>query len=117
MSLLTNHHEENRPWGSFEQFTKNEPTTVKIIHVDAEKEFSLQRHSHRDEYWKVLEGTGTAIIGTETHEVHVGEVMEIPRGTLHRLKGGDNGIAVLEISFGEFDENDIERLEDDFGRV
>jgi mannose-6-phosphate isomerase len=117
MSLLANHHEENRPWGSFEQFTLNESSTVKILRVDAGKEFSLQKHEHRSEYWKVIEGNGTAIIGNETFEVNVGQVMEIPQGTLHRLKGGEHGIAVLEIALGDFDENDIERLEDDFGRV
>jgi mannose-6-phosphate isomerase-like protein (cupin superfamily) len=117
MSLLSNHNEENRPWGSFEQFTLNEASTVKILRVEGGREFSLQRHHHRSEYWKVIEGNGTAIIGKETRDVHVGEVMEIPQGTLHRLKGGEQGIAVLEISFGEFDENDIERVEDDFGRV
>ena len=117
MSLLSNHHEENRPWGSFEQFTLNEPTTVKILRVNAENELSLQKHSHHSEYWKVIEGNGTAIVGTETHEVNVGNVVEIPQGTLHRLKGGENGVAVLEIAFGNFDENDIERVEDDFGRA
>ena len=117
MSLLSNHHEEKRPWGFFEQFTLNESTTVKIVHVDAEKELSLQKHAHRSEYWKVIEGNGTAIVGTEAREVNVGNVVEIPQGTLHRLKGGENGVAVLEISFGNFDENDIERVEDDFGRA
>jgi mannose-6-phosphate isomerase-like protein (cupin superfamily) len=117
MSLLSNYHEEHRPWGSFEQFTLNEPTTVKILRVDAGKEFSLQKHAHRSEYWKVIEGDGTAFTDDEVREVRTGDVIEIPQGTLHRLKGGEHGIAVLEISFGDFDENDIERVEDDFGRV
>jgi mannose-6-phosphate isomerase-like protein (cupin superfamily) len=117
MSLLSNHHEENRPWGSFERFTLNEPSTVKIIRVDAGKRFSLQKHAHRSEYWKVIEGTGVAVIGNETREVNVGDVVEILEHTEHRLKGGENGIAVLEITFGDFDENDIDRIEDDFGRI
>ncbi|MBA3789323.1 phosphomannose isomerase type II C-terminal cupin domain [Patescibacteria group bacterium] len=116
MSLLSNHHEEHRPWGSFEQFTLNEPTTVKILRVDAGKRFSLQKHEQRSEWWKVIEGDG--IVQTNDRERHVayGDVIESPVGTLHRLTGGNNGIAVLEIAFGNFDENDIIRTEDDFGR-
>ncbi|MDR3546730.1 MAG: phosphomannose isomerase type II C-terminal cupin domain [Candidatus Pacebacteria bacterium] len=116
MTLLSHHHDEERPWGSFEQFTLNEPTTVKILSVSAGKRFSLQKHEHRDEYWKVIDGSGIATIGDETRDVRMGDTIEIPRGTMHRLLGGDQGIRVLEISFGDFDENDIERFEDDFGR-
>jgi mannose-6-phosphate isomerase len=117
MSLLSNHHQEDRPWGSFEQFTLNEPSTVKILHVDAGKRFSLQKHVHRSEYWKVIEGNGIAHINDEERNVGIGDTIEIPAGTLHRLTGGENGISVLEIAFGPFDESDIERLEDDFGRT
>ena len=117
MGLLSNYHEEHRPWGSFEQFTLNEPTTVKILRVDAGKRFSLQKHTHRSEWWKVIEGDGIAQTNEEKRHVVKGDVVELPVGTLHRLEGGENGIAVLEISFGEFDENDIVRTEDDFGRV
>ena len=117
MSLLSNYHEENRPWGSFERFTLNELSTVKIVRVDAGKEFSLQEHEHRGEYWRVLSGNGTATDGNEVREVNVGDVVEIPEHTVHRLKGGNDGIEILEIAFGTFDESDITRLEDDFGRT
>jgi mannose-6-phosphate isomerase len=117
MALLSNHHEEQRPWGSFEQFTYNEPSTVKILGVDAGKRFSLQKHAQRSEWWKVIEGDGIAQVNEEERHVAVGDVIELPVGTLHRLTGGEHGIKVLEISFGNFDENDIVRTEDDFGRV
>lgn len=117
MSLLSHRFEEERPWGSYDRFTLNEPTTVKILHVAAGERFSLQKHAHRSEFWKVLEGDGIATIDSETREVHVGDEIEIPIGTVHRLEGGEHGIAVLEIGFGTFDESDIERLEDDFGRA
>jgi mannose-6-phosphate isomerase-like protein (cupin superfamily) len=117
MDLLSHHYSEDRPWGSFEEFTMNEPTTVKILHVSAGKRFSLQKHAHRSEYWKVIEGNGIAQTNDVTREVKVGDEIEIPIGTLHRLTGGENGIKVLEISFGKFEESDITRTEDDFGRV
>ncbi len=117
MSFLHHQHSEDRPWGSFEQFTLNEPCTVKIVRVSAGTRLSLQKHSLRAEYWKVIEGDGVAHIGDEERSVTIGDELEIPVGTLHRLTGGPQGCAVLEISLGEFDENDIERVEDDFGRA
>jgi mannose-6-phosphate isomerase len=117
MNLLSNHFEENRPWGSFEDFTLNETSTVKILHVAPGMRFSLQKHTHRSEYWKVLEGDGILQLNDEVRSVKVGDEIDIPTGTLHRLTGGEHGIAVLEISLGEFDENDIIRTEDDFGRA
>jgi mannose-1-phosphate guanylyltransferase/mannose-6-phosphate isomerase len=116
MNLLSHYFTENRPWGSFENFTLNESTTVKILRVAAGKRFSLQKHSQRSEYWKVIEGDGTAQVDEKEIPVKVGDEVQIQVGSLHRLTGGEHGIAVLEISFGEFDEDDIVRTEDDFGR-
>ncbi|MDB5264528.1 MAG: mannose-6-phosphate isomerase, type 2 [Parcubacteria group bacterium] len=115
MNLDTYH--EDRPWGGFDQFIHNEPCTVKILTVHPEKRFSLQKHSRRSEFWQVIEGSGTVHIGDVEKEVSVGDRIEIPVDTLHRLTGGPAGIKVLEIARGEFDENDIERVEDDFGRI
>lgn len=117
MDFFLNYLHEERPWGTFDRFTLNEPSSVKILSVLPGKRFSLQRHGKRSEYWRVIEGSGVAHIGDAEREVTVGDTIEIPVGTLHRLTGGPTGIRVLEISVGEFDENDIERVEDDFGRI
>ena len=116
MEHLPNHHQEERPWGNFEQFTLNEPSTVKIIFVASGKRFSLQRHAHRNEFWKIIDGDGLAVIGEESREVRAGDLLSVPQGTIHRLTGGATGLRLLEVAFGTFDENDIERLEDDFDR-
>jgi mannose-6-phosphate isomerase len=116
-TLLSHHFQEERPWGSFENFTLNETSTVKILRVAAGKRFSLQKHTKRSEYWKVIEGSGIAQVDDDKREVTLGDEINIHVGSLHRLTGGENGIAVLEISFGEFDEQDIVRTEDDFGRT
>lgn len=110
-------YREDRPWGSFERFVQNMPATVKILRVASGKRFSLQKHSRRAEFWKVIEGSGTVQIGDIEKEVMVGDEIEVPINTLHRLTGGEHGIAVLEIITGDYDENDIERVEDDFGRI
>lgn len=117
MPLLTRRYHEDRPWGSFDRFTENELSTVKILHANPGAKLSLQRHEHRSEWWKILEGDGFVEINGEHRNVKTGDEIEIPVGTTHRIGGGEHGIAWLEIALGEFDENDIERLEDDYGRI
>jgi len=117
MEGLHNYEKEIRPWGEFERFTLNEESTVKLITVHAGEEFSLQSHKHRDEFWRILSGTGVITLGKEQRHVHAGEDFFTPAGHEHRLKGGPEGIVFLEISFGDFDEEDITRLEDKYGRA
>ncbi len=115
--LFPSKYNETRPWGSFERFTLNEVSSVKILHVSSNQRLSLQKHVKRSEFWKVIAGSGTAQINEELRSLSIGDEVIIPVGALHRLTGGEAGIAVLEICIGEFDENDIERTEDDFGRT
>lgn len=117
MKTLPHFLHDDRPWGGFDQFTHNEPSTVKILHVLEGKRLSLQKHSRREEFWHVIEGNGSVQLHEETRKLTVGDEIFIPTGTLHRLTGGTSGIKVLEIAFGEFDESDIERVDDDFGRI
>lgn len=108
---------EERPWGSFERFCHNEITTVKIIQVNPNEALSLQFHYHRDEFWRVIEGTGMITIGQENLLVKKGDEFFIPRETKHQIKTTNSSLSILEISFGDFDENDIVRLEDKYNRI
>ncbi len=117
MSTIPRKYTEERPWGSFERFTQNETTTVKILHLAPGKRFSLQKHAKRSEFWRCIEGSGTVTVGEESRPMNVGDEVLVEAGMLHRLQGGPDGLAVLEIMTGEYDENDIERIEDDFGRA
>lgn len=110
-------YQEERPWGTFRQFTHNEPTTVKIITVKKGERNSLQAHKMRDEFWAIIAGTMTLTIGKKTFDAGAGEEFWIPAGTKHRFKGLGDDNRLLEISFGTFDENDNERFEDDYGRA
>jgi mannose-6-phosphate isomerase len=114
---LDSYYKEERPWGVWERFVDNEKVTVKFLHLLPGKRLSLQRHKLRTEFWRVIKGSGTVTIGEEVRPITLGEEALIPVGTLHRLEGGPEGISVLEIMRGEYDENDNERIEDDFGRV
>lgn len=117
MEGLTNYQKEGRPWGEFERFTLNERSTVKIITVKPGEEFSLQSHKHRDEFWRVLSGSGVITLDEEHRTVHAGESFFSPVGHEHRMEGGPEGLTFLEIAFGDFDENDIVRYEDKYGRT
>lgn len=108
--------EDLRPWGRFRQYAHNQPVTVKIIEVSAGEKLSLQRHELRDELWVALD-TGLEIeIGDARVTAEAGQEFLVPRGTVHRVHGGPAGGRFLEVAFGTFDEDDIERLEDAYGR-
>ncbi len=111
------HYHEDRPWGSFDQFTHNTQTTVKILNISANKRLSLQKHKHRSEFWHIISGDGIVIIGAEEHKAQPDNEFEISVGVVHRISGGEQGMRILEIATGNFDENDIIRIEDDFDRV
>lgn len=117
MEGLANYGKEERPWGNFERFTLNEKTTVKIVTVNEGESISLQTHEHRDEFWRVLKGSGVIRVGATDNQANEGDAFFCPRGSEHRVTGGIGGTVFLEIAFGDFDENDITRLEDRYGRV
>ncbi|SEF97973.1 mannose-6-phosphate isomerase, type 2 [Thermomonospora echinospora] len=108
---------EQRPWGGFERFTWNEPSTVKIIHVAPGQRLSLQRHRHRDELWVALDPGAVFEVAGRRIEPEVGQRVLVRAGDTHRLGSAGPAVRVLEIAFGDFDEDDIERLEDAYGRA
>ena len=117
MPNLSNYEKDIRPWGHYERFTLNESTTVKIIVVDAGQAFSLQTHAHRAEFWRVLRGAGTVTVGENTLPAKPGDTFFIQTGNKHRAEAGPEGLEFLEIAFGSFDEQDITRIEDRYGRA
>ncbi len=108
----------DKPWGRFEQYTHNLPCTVKIITVAPGGILSRQFHHQRDELWVVLDPGAKVELGDEVFYPEQEEKLFIPRETVHRLSTeGDSPVRILEVSFGEFDEEDIVRLEDVYGRI
>ncbi len=108
---------DERPWGHFIQYAKNQQCTVKIIEINPGEKLSLQTHELRDEYWVALDsGLGITLEG-ERVSFGKGSEIYIPRGTEHSIENlGFSSAKFLEIAFGHFDEDDIERLEDRYGR-
>lgn len=110
-------YKEKRPWGCFERFTFNELSTVKILTVKAGKRFSLQFHNNRKEFWKFLDNPAKITLGKKTFKAKKGDEFLINKKTNHRIEALGKDVRVLEVSFGKFDEKDIVRIKDDYGRL
>ena len=108
---------EERPWGGFREFTEDDKGTVKILFVRKGEVFSLQEHKKRDEFCRILSGNPDITIGAETVRAKKGNEFEIQPETEHRISAPVDDVEVLEISRGDFDENDITRIEDKYGRA
>ena len=108
---------EHRPWGTYEVLLDNPDHKVKEIYVKPNHRFSLQYHEHRVEHWVIVEGIGTITQGEIESIIRPGEYAYIPKGSIHRLHGGDEGITFIEVQKGVCEEDDIIRIEDDYGRL
>ena len=111
--------EDHRPWGYYRVLADEPDHKVKRIVVYAGKRLSLQRHKQRSEHWYVLSGQALVTRNDERLLLKAGEAVDIPQTALHRVENpGREDLAFIEIQTGSyFGEDDIERLEDDFGRV
>lgn len=107
---------DDRPWGRFERFTLNEASTVKLIYVNAGQRLSLQYHNKRSEFWKVVSGKVIVTLNSDLIVLSKGDSLSIPVTAHHRMEAIQDSV-IMEISFGEFDENDIVRLQDDYNRA
>lgn len=106
-----------KPWGSFRQFLSENGVTVKILKVNPNQQFSLQYHNNRNEFWYIISGSPTVTVGESEIEAKAGDEFNIEKGQKHRMKSGESETVFLEISKGEFNEDDIVRIEDDYGRT
>jgi len=107
---------EKRPWGRFERFCQNELCTVKLLFIELGEELSLQKHANRSEFWRVIRGEGEITVGDEVKKAKRRDEFFIDKNIKHRAKAGEKALEILEISFGNFDEEDEVRLEDKYKR-
>ena len=109
---------DHRPWGSFTVLADEPDHKVKRIVVRPGRRLSLQRHRYRREHWLVVSGIALVTRDSETLELGPGQSVDIGRGQVHRVENeGDSDLVFIEVQLGEyFGEDDIERLEDDYGR-
>jgi mannose-1-phosphate guanylyltransferase/mannose-6-phosphate isomerase len=106
-----------RPWGGFSQYAFNRECTVSLMTVNPGQRLSLQSHTGRAELWIVLDAGATIQVGERIWEAQAGEEVWIPANVKHRLSGtGTLPARVLEVAFGNWQQADIRRYEDDFTR-
>ncbi len=111
--------EQIRAWGFYEIFDTKDSYQVKRHTIHPGKRNSYQRHKRRTEYWIIVEGECKATINDEFVLAGPGEMIAVPVGTKHRWSNsGETNLILIEVQTGDyFGEDDIERFEDDYGRV
>lgn len=107
-----------RPWGSWHVLNEGDGYKVKRIVVNPGQRLSYQTHAQRSEHWVVVRGTATCTIDGETVIGDIGHSVDVPLGAAHRLSNaGDEVLEIIEVQHGDYlGEDDIARLEDDYGR-
>ena len=107
-----------RPWGNYKVLAIEDNCQVKLITVNSNQRLSLQKHFKRKEHWFVIQGTFKVQIGEDIHELSSGQSVDIPINTIHRMANeAETPSSLIEIQIGSYlGEDDIVRLEDDYGR-
>jgi len=110
--------ESTRPWGHYEILQESSLHKVKCIWVTPGKRLSYQRHQKRAEHWFIVAGSARVTLNGVVSELKAGQTVDIGIGDLHRIENtGSDDLVFIEVQSGSyFGEDDIERIEDDFGR-
>jgi len=118
-SEYLHHREVYRPWGKYDLIGAGDGYQVKQITVSPGSALSLQKHQCRAEHWIVVKGCAEVVQGSETYMVHQNESTYIPIGQLHSLRNPtQEDLVIIEVQSGDYlGEDDIERLDDQYGRV
>jgi len=108
-----------RPWGNYEVMETRKEFQIKLISVNPGQRLSLQSHRYRSEHWIVIAGTAEVVCDENITILEVQDSIEIPLGSKHRVSNfGDDILQFIEIQLGSsFEEEDIVRYEDDYGRI
>ena len=113
------HIRNHRPWGWYQTMDLGERFRVKRIVVKPGAKLSLQKHHHRAEHWVVVRGTAEVTRDDEVLVLHENESIYLPIGSVHRLANpGRIPVEIIEVQTGTYlEEDDIIRIEDEFGRT
>ena len=108
-----------RPWGKYEVLLDAPNYKVKRITVKSNERLSYQYHNHRSEVWTIIEGIALWTVNGVSGESKPGQVIQIMQGRHHRVKNEKDELLIfIEVQYGTyFGEDDIVRLEDDYGRT
>jgi mannose-6-phosphate isomerase len=117
MCRVTEHSE--RPWGSYTVLVEGNSFKVKTIEVHPGQRLSYQKHARRAEHWFVVTGEGIVTLDGVDVPVHRGSTIDVGLGVAHRIHNTGTGpLVFVEVQHGDyFGEDDIIRLDDDYGRA
>jgi mannose-6-phosphate isomerase len=115
--VVTEHTE--RPWGGYTVLAEAGDFKVKTIEVHPGQRLSYQRHSRRAEHWFVVRGEGVVTLDGREVDVRRGDTVDVGLGAAHRIRNTGTGpLVFVEVQHGDyFGEDDIVRLDDDYGRA
>jgi mannose-1-phosphate guanylyltransferase len=118
VALTETHPTSYRPWGGYTSVLNGDRFQVKRLFVIPGKRLSLQKHHHRSEHWIVVRGTAEVTVGEKTVPLGENQSIYIPQGEVHRLSNpGKILLELIEVQTGSYlGEDDIIRIEDEFGR-
>src|SRR5262245_10670089 len=110
---------DERPWGNFTVLDEGEGYKVKRIEVLPGKRLSYQKHARRAEHWFIVQGEAKVTLNDREIKLDAGEYIDIPVGAAHRIEHpGEMKLIFIEAQRGDYlGEDDIVRLQDDFGRI
>jgi mannose-6-phosphate isomerase len=117
-SFAANIERTLRPWGWYETVSETAGNKIKRIGVLPGQQLSLQKHHKRSEHWVVVQGTARVTLGERAFDLTVGQHCDIAVEQVHRLANLTNDmVEIVEVQFGNYlGEDDIVRLQDDYGR-
>lgn len=108
---------ETRPWGYYEILSESHNHKTKYIYVEAGQRLSYQRHEKRHEHWFIVSGSPYVTINGQKRLMSAGHSIDFKAGDLHRIESQASPVEFIEVQTGTyFGEDDIERVEDDYGR-
>lgn len=108
-----------RPWGWYETVSEVPGNKIKRIRVHPGQQLSLQKHHQRSEHWVVVQGTARITLDERQFDLRQGQTCDIALGQVHRLANlTQDAVEIVEVQFGNYlGEDDIVRLQDDYGRA
>ena len=110
--------QETRDWGNFKVLLDEPNVKIKKITVNPSSRLSLQLHRYRSEWWKIIKGQGLMQVGAAQWVVEEGDTVSIRKLEVHRITNEtDSPLIFVEVQSGECIEDDIIRIEDDYGRA
>ena len=118
-SRIENIERTERPWGWYETVSEVAGNKVKRIRVHPGQQLSLQKHHQRAEHWVVVLGTARITLDERQFDLQPGQACDIAVGQVHRLANlTAEAVEIVEVQFGSYlGEDDIVRLEDNYGRI